>query len=116
MTTLGAAAADIDASRVQFLNDIKRVYDVAAAGAEVTPALRLEVRRNQVRAVRRAVEAVDDLFLHAGGSSLRRDQPFQRFWRDLHAGANHGSNTAEPTYEGYGLHLFGQPIPPGIRY
>lgn len=116
LAVLGAASADVAASRLQFLNDINRVYDLVDSGAEASAALRLEVRRNQVGAVRRAVDAIDALFLHAGGSSLRRDQPFQRFWRDLHAAANHASNTAEPTYEGYGLHLFGQPIPPSIKF
>ncbi|UDY24598.1 hydroxylase [Nocardioides sp. Kera G14] len=116
LSVLGEASADIAASRLQFLTDINRVYDIAASGAEITPAVRLELRRNQVRSVRRAIAAVESLFIHAGGSSLRREHAFQRFWRDLHAAANHSSNSAEPMYQGYGLNLFGQPVPPGIKY
>jgi alkylation response protein AidB-like acyl-CoA dehydrogenase len=116
LATLGAASADIAASRLQFLDDIERMYDAAAAGQELTPSMRLEVRRNQVRSVRRSVDAVDSLFVHAGGGALRRDQRFQRFWRDLHAAMNHVNNAAELTYEGYGLDLFGLPVPAGIRY
>ncbi|MCD4526589.1 hydroxylase [Nocardioides sp. cx-173] len=115
LAVLGAASSDIAASRLQFLNDINRVYEAGAKDA-LTPALRLEVRRNQVRSVRRAVDAVDELFMHAGGGALRRDLPFQRFWRDLHAAMNHINNAAELTYEGYGLQLFGQPVPAGVRY
>ncbi|MEW2624094.1 acyl-CoA dehydrogenase family protein [Streptomyces sp. NPDC048106] len=116
LAVLGSASSDIAASRLQFLTDINRMYDTAAAGKELTTSMRLEVRRNQVRSVRRAVDAVDSLFLHAGGGALRRDMRFQRFWRDLHAAMNHVNNAAEITYEGYGLNLFGLPVPAGIRY
>ncbi|WP_300679604.1 acyl-CoA dehydrogenase family protein [Nocardioides sp.] len=116
LVALGEASADIAASRLQFLDDIKRIYDLAAAGAEIPAAARLEVRRNQVRAVRRAMNAVDSLFVHAGGAALRRDQQFQRFFRDMHAAMNHANNAAEITYEGYGRHLFGLSVPPGVRY
>lgn len=116
LSVLGEASADIAASRLQFLDDIKRVYDAAAAGHEVTSALRLELRRNQVRSVRRSIASVESLFIHAGGGALRRQGALQRFWRDLHAAANHSSNSAEPMYQGYGLDLFGQPVPPGIKF
>lgn len=116
LVALGEASADIEASRLQFLNDINEIYKLAVTGAEIPASTRLAARRNQVRAVRRAMNAVDQLFLHAGGSSLRRDQPFQRFFRDMHAAMNHANNTAEPIYEGYGRDLFGLPLPAGIRF
>jgi alkylation response protein AidB-like acyl-CoA dehydrogenase len=116
LVALGEASADIEASRLQFLNDIHQMYKLALEGVEIPTSARLTVRRNQVRAVRRAMNAVDQLFLHAGGGSLRRDQPFQRFFRDMHAAMNHANNTAEPIYEGYGRDLFGLPVPPGIRF
>ena len=116
LAALGAASADIAASRLQLLNDINEIYKMAERREEIPASVRLEARRNQVRSVRRAVEAVDELFLHAGGASLRRDQPFQRFFRDMHAAMNHANNAAEPVYEGYGRNLFGLSIPPGIRY
>ncbi len=116
LVTLGEASADIEASRLQFLDDINRVYKLAEKGVDIPPSARLEVRRNQVRAVRRSMDAVDQLFLHAGGASLRRDQPFQRFFRDMHAAMNHANNAAERTYEGYGRNLFGLSVPPGVRY
>lgn len=116
LVALGEAAADIAASRVQFLDDINRMFKLAENRSEIPVAARLEARRNQVRSVRRAMNAIDGLFLHAGGASLRRDQPFQRFFRDMHAAMNHANNAAELTYEGWGRHLFGLEIPPGIRY
>jgi len=116
LVTLGEASADIEASRLQFLNDINEMHKLAVKGVEISASARLAVRRNQVRSVRRSMNAVDQLFLHAGGGSLRRDQPFQRFFRDMHAAMNHANNSAEPIYEGYGRNLFGLPVPPGIRY
>jgi 3-hydroxy-9,10-secoandrosta-1,3,5(10)-triene-9,17-dione monooxygenase len=110
---LGEASADIEIGRRVFIDDWKRMVDAAAKG-RVPDALRLETRRNQVRAVRRAVDAVDRLFAIAGGNSLRLDQPLQRFWRDLHAGMNHICNVAEPVYDSYGKHTFGlEPNPRG---
>ncbi|MBO0843243.1 MAG: hydroxylase, partial [Nocardioides sp.] len=113
LAALGEASADIAAGRLQFLNDINEIYKLAEKGADIPASARLEARRNQVRAVRRATTAVDALFQHAGGAALRRDQPFQRFFRDLHAAQNHANNAAEPIYEGYGRNLFGLEIPAG---
>ncbi|MCU1502698.1 MAG: putative hydroxylase [Ilumatobacteraceae bacterium] len=110
MSSIGAAAADIDASHVQFTNDMRRMFDVVDAGASITMDLRADVRRNQVRASRRAVEAVDQLFYRAGGGSLRLDQPFQRFWRDAHAAMHHAVNVADPVYLGWANNLLGLPV------
>lgn len=115
LASLGGAAADIQASRVQFLDDINRLWELAKAGTEMAVDLRLEVRRNQVRAVRRAVDAVDTLMAHAGGAGMRLDNPIQRFWRDAHTGLSHASNVADPIYAACGLNLYGHPLPPGTR-
>jgi alkylation response protein AidB-like acyl-CoA dehydrogenase len=116
LVALGEAGADIAASRLQFLNGVHEIYRLAEKGVEIPAGARLRIRRDQVRSVRRAMNAVDELFLHAGGASLRRDQPFQRFFRDMHAAMNHANNAAELTYEGYGRNLFGLDVPPGVRY
>ena len=116
LVALAEAAADISASRLQFLDDIHQIYRLAEKGADIPAAARLQVRRNQVRAVRRATTAVDQLFVHGGGAALRRDQPFQRFFRDMHAAQNHANNAAELTYEGWGRNLFGLSVPPGVRF
>jgi alkylation response protein AidB-like acyl-CoA dehydrogenase len=111
ISALGAAAADIQASHVQLIWDIDRMFDVVTAGGTISMDLRAETRRNQVRASRRSVDAVDQLFVRAGGGSLRLDQPFQRYWRDAHAAMNHMVNLADPVYLGWGNNLFGRPLP-----
>ncbi|MGY1820994.1 acyl-CoA dehydrogenase family protein [Geodermatophilus sp. SYSU D00079] len=107
LSALGEASADIAASRVHFLDDWKRVMDVVERGETLSDEFRLELRRNGVRAVRRAVDAVDRLFAHSGGGSLRLSQPMQRFWRDCHAGLVHICNVADPVYQAFGLKTFG---------
>jgi alkylation response protein AidB-like acyl-CoA dehydrogenase len=106
LNALGEAAADLQASRLQFLGDIERLYDAAASGRP-SLELRAEVRRNQVRVSRRAGEAVDRLVAQAGGSAMRVDNPIQRFWRDLHVALGHGANVAEQVYQATGAVAFG---------
>jgi alkylation response protein AidB-like acyl-CoA dehydrogenase len=115
LQAVGKAAADIQSSIAHVLGDFERVYDHAASGKVVPLDMRLEVRRNQARATHRALAAVDDLFLHAGGGSLHMDQPLQRFWRDMHAGMNHIVNVAEPAYGNWALDYFGHELPAGAR-
>ena len=73
------------------------------------------MRRNQVRVSRRAVDAVDRLVAHAGGSSMRLDNPIQRFWRDMHIALGHGANVAEPVYQASGTVVFGGEPPANVR-
>lgn len=112
---LGEAASDLQACRLQFLNDVDRLFEVCQNGDRPTIELRAEVRRNQVRVSRRAGEAVDRLVAHAGGSSMRTDNPIQRFWRDLHIALGHGANVAEPVYEAYGSVVFTGEAPKNVR-
>ncbi|AWB90211.1 acyl-CoA dehydrogenase family protein [Salinibacterium hongtaonis] len=115
LATLGESIADIEASVTHVLADIDRLYDITSAGKLVSLEMRFEVRRNQVRASRRAVDAADRLFMHGGGAALHLDQPLQQRWRDLHAAMNHASNVAEPVYQHAAMTLFGHELPPGAR-
>ncbi len=116
LSALGAAAADVDASRTQLLAGANRMFDITSSGRLVTPEERLELRRNQVRASRRAVDAIDKLFVYAGGGALRLQHDFQRFWRDSHAGMNHICNVEDTVYEAYGHNAFGDAYDPGLFY
>ncbi|MCL2584431.1 MAG: hydroxylase [Streptosporangiales bacterium] len=112
MVAVGEATADIEASKVHFLDDIRRCYDTFVAKGSLTEIERLQSRRTQVRAAQRAVEAADQLFKQAGGTALQLGLPQQRFWRDSHAGLAHLCNVAEPVYETYGRAFFGEPVTP----
>ncbi len=112
LAVLGAAIADIKASRTVLLAQARHMLDITSSGRKLTVSERLECRVDQVRASRRAVDAVDALFVHAGGGALRLQQPFQRYWRDAHAAMNHLGNVGEPVYEGCSSDRFGMPIGP----
>ena len=105
--SIGEAAAEIDASRQALLANVDRIYDVVDTGREVTFEERAAVRRSQVRAVWRAVGAVDQIFARSGGNALRMDKPLQRYWRDAHAGMAHAIHTPGTTYHASALSSFG---------
>ena len=116
LASLGQAAADIDASICHFLSDIDRVYDQCVSGRSTPLSLRAEVRRNQVRATNRAVDAAATLFKVAGGVSLREDLDLERLWRDSQSAIHHVQNVEDPIFQAWGLDYFGYPVPPAIKF
>ena len=116
LAALAEASADIAASRAHFQSEIARLYDQVVAGVDITPDQRLQFRRDQVRASRRVVEAIDKLFNLAGASAIHTDRPLQQYWRDLHAGASHICNVAEMSYVAWGQNFFGGGIPATAQY
>lgn len=116
LITLGEAAADIRTGKSAFMDDWRRLYDHVAAGKPITDEQRLEVRSNSVRAARRSVEAVDRLFMNAGGGSLQHSHPLQRFWRDAHAAMNHICNYAGPMYTTWSQVQFGLEYAPAMGW
>lgn len=107
MYAVGEAAADIEASRQTLLANVDRIYDMVDAGKEVTFAERAAVRRSQIKAVWRAVLAVDQIFSRSGGNALRMDKPLQRYWRDAHAGVAHAIHTPGTIYHASALSSLG---------
>jgi 3-hydroxy-9,10-secoandrosta-1,3,5(10)-triene-9,17-dione monooxygenase len=100
-------ASEIDAAVLQMDRNIGELYQAAAAGEEIPMELRLRTRRDQVRATERSLAAADLLFKTAGGNSLRRGNPIERAWRDVHAGSVHVANDVERTLALYGKGAFG---------
>ena len=95
LNVYGEAAADVAASRTVLLNDMKELFDHVDKGGEVSWSQRLTVRRNGVRAVRRAVDAVDRLYKLSGAQSIHERLPNERYWRDMQAGLSHICNVSE---------------------
>lgn len=69
-----------------------------------------------MRATGRCVEAIDRLFLRSGSSAMADSSPVSRAWRDLHVAGTHVCNNSELTYQAWGAHRFGGPIPPGVAF
>jgi 3-hydroxy-9,10-secoandrosta-1,3,5(10)-triene-9,17-dione monooxygenase len=112
---ISEAAAEIAASRLQLLDGISRLYDLADAGRPITFEDRAMVRRNQIRCAWRAVDAVDEIFARSGGNAARKNNPLQRFWRDAHVGLQHAIHTPGTVYHATALTTMGIEPPDNLR-
>jgi len=110
MAKLAEASGEIDAARVQMLDNLGEIYAHAVAGEPIPLAVRARARRDQVMAVKRATDAANTIFSLAGGRGLSLRSPIQRLWRDVHAGSHHVVNGADQALTSYGAYLMGEPI------
>jgi alkylation response protein AidB-like acyl-CoA dehydrogenase len=101
------ASALIDAARLVMARDLAEALATATRGEPISVDMRLRNRRDQAFCVRLLVQAIDALFLAAGGQGLFLDKPQQRFWRDAHAAASHISLNWDSTGTMYGQFLLG---------
>jgi alkylation response protein AidB-like acyl-CoA dehydrogenase len=101
------ASACIDAARLMMFRDLAEAAAIAGRGEPVSLDVRLRNRRDQAFCVRLAIQAIDALFLAAGGQGLFLDHPLQRFWRDAHAAASHISLNWDSAGSMFGQHLLG---------
>lgn len=96
---LAEAAADVSAARIVVLNDARRIYDEVVANGKLSAQTRAEVRANGVRAIRRAVDAIDRVYHFAGGRSLQNSNAVQAALRNAKAVSAHLCNAQHPIYE-----------------
>jgi len=114
LVRLGAAAARIEAAETLIRGAAETVTaDILANGA-VSPETQVRGRRDQAFGVRLCVEAVEDLFLAAGASSLDESSPIQRHWRDVHAIAQHVANNLDSNLSAWGERALG--LGDGLRF
>ncbi|MEV5647344.1 3-hydroxy-9,10-secoandrosta-1,3,5(10)-triene-9,17-dione monooxygenase oxygenase subunit [Nocardia sp. NPDC052254] len=104
------AASEVDAATLQLERNLRELWDLARAGADLPMSMRLRSRRDQVRATERSLTAIDLLFKTAGGNSLHRGNPVARAWRDAHAGSAHVANEPERALALFGRGAFGLPV------
>jgi alkylation response protein AidB-like acyl-CoA dehydrogenase len=101
------ASACIDAGRLMMMRDLAEAFETTARGEPIGIDVRLRNRRDQAFCVRLFVQAIDALFLAAGGQGLHRDSALQRAWRDAHAAASHISLNWDATGSMFGQSLLG---------
>jgi resorcinol 4-hydroxylase (FADH2) len=101
------ASGLIDAARLLMQRDLAQAFATAARGEPIAVEMRLRNRRDQAFCVRLLVQAIDALFLAAGGQGLFLDKPLQRIWRDAHAAASHISLNWDSTGSMYGQSMLG---------
>ncbi len=116
MAKLAEVSSDIDAARVQMLDNLGEVYEHVVANpdlagqAAVPLQIRARARRDQVMAAKRATESANTIFSLAGGRGLTLSSPVQRLWRDAQAGSHHVVNGSDQALTGYGAWLMGEPL------
>ena len=110
MSKLAEASAEIDAARLQMLDNLGDVFSYAKEGDEAPLEVRARARRDQVMAAKRATDAANTIFSLAGGRGLSLKSPIQRLWRDAQAGAHHVVNGSDQALTSYGAFLMGEPI------
>lgn len=111
---MAEAASEIGAAWLQLTRNITDVFEAARSGAGIPIELRARLRRDQVRAAVRSIDAVDRLFENSGAGALEAGTPIQRFWRDAHAARVHVAHDAEPALKVFGDGEFGTPVDAGM--
>lgn len=101
------ARTSIDAARVLLHRAADDIHTAAEANGEMTEFVRSRIRMDCGFAVTLCLEAVEKVFLAAGGSSLSEKNPIQRAWRDVHAVNQHAMLQLKTTAEIYGRTLLG---------
>jgi len=101
------ATASIDAAQLMIHRDINETLATVAAGKRADIALRMRNRLTHSFATKLLVQAVDAVFIAAGGAALGLRHPVQRFWRDIHAASSHISLNWDSVSAMYGQHVFG---------
>lgn len=100
------AEADLAAGIVHLDVMTRELIALAARGEVMTLDLRLEFRRNQVRAAQRVVQSVDRMLARAGSAAVWTTRPLERYWRDLRTGASHVCNVTDAIYPAWANHTF----------
>jgi len=101
------AGSEVDAAALQLSRNLGDLSECARRREEIPMDLRLRARRDQVCGTERACRAVDLVFAAAGGMALRRGNPIERAWRDVHTGSAHAANDVESSLALVGRGAFG---------
>ena len=101
------AVASIDAAQLMIHRDLRETFEAVERGQQIDVAMRMRNRLTHSFATRLLTQAVDAVFLAAGGSALGLQHPLQRFWRDIHAASSHISLNWDSVSAMYGQHVFG---------
>jgi alkylation response protein AidB-like acyl-CoA dehydrogenase len=106
---VGDAAIKIDMGELLLRRLADEIEAHARAGEEMPLDRRARGRMDCAQAVRSCLEAVEILYLAAGGGALADKNPLQRASRDIHAVNMHGFLALRVNQEVYGRALLGLP-------
>jgi 3-hydroxy-9,10-secoandrosta-1,3,5(10)-triene-9,17-dione monooxygenase len=106
---LADAASRIDMAELLLRRCADDMERHARAGQQMSLENRARARMDCAEGVRSCLEAVEILFLAAGGGTLAEKNPLQRASRDIHAVNMHGFLALRTNQEVYGRALLGLP-------
>ena len=113
---IAEAVAFVGSARAWLHAAIQRAWETTLAGESASLAERGALLLAAVNATHRAAEAVQLVYMLAGGSANYRHSPLQRALRDVHAVTQH-VGMAPQQYEEAGRMLLGlQPVQPLLRF
>jgi 3-hydroxy-9,10-secoandrosta-1,3,5(10)-triene-9,17-dione monooxygenase len=92
---LAEAASEVDGARQRMLDTFEEMMRLAADGRNIGVERRARLRWDAANAVQISVHAVDLLFESSGGRAIFRDDPIQRYFRDVHAIRAHALNNPQ---------------------
>jgi 3-hydroxy-9,10-secoandrosta-1,3,5(10)-triene-9,17-dione monooxygenase len=105
---LAESSADTNAAELVLLDAARRLDEMAATPQEqLDPVDVATIHRDAAYGVRLCARAVDRLYEASGGSSLQRDEPMQRIWRDVHAARSHAILTWDAAATNYAAAVLG---------
>jgi alkylation response protein AidB-like acyl-CoA dehydrogenase len=105
----GSASADLDAAMLLLLTDVGMAEEKLRSGGTLDVAERVRIRRDIGFGAQQAVNTVNTLVEASGASAADLDNPLQRHWRDINAGARHVSLDVDAINSTMGQQLFGLP-------
>jgi len=106
---LADAAIKIDMGELLLRRCADDIEKTAKTGKQMSLENRARARMDCAQAVRCCLEAVEILYLSAGGGALADKNPLQRASRDIHAVNMHGFLALRTNQEVYGRSLLGLP-------
>jgi 3-hydroxy-9,10-secoandrosta-1,3,5(10)-triene-9,17-dione monooxygenase len=106
---IGRAAALLDTVELTARRRLGDLHTMLEHHGRVDPPYAARARRDASYLATLCVEAVDLLFAASGGGALQRDNPMQRIWRDVHAGAANFTLQWDVAGPAYGRVLLGLP-------
>jgi resorcinol 4-hydroxylase (FADH2) len=101
------ATGCIDAARLMMFRDLAETAAMATRGEPTPLDMRLRNRLSHTFCTRLLVQAIDALFLAAGGQGIFLAKPLQQAWRDAHAAASHISLNWDAVSTMYGQYALG---------
>jgi alkylation response protein AidB-like acyl-CoA dehydrogenase len=102
----GMADQQLKAMRAHAYRIFEELWQVACTGKTPDARAQAEVRACTVLVTETCMDIVNQAFHYAGGSALQSSHLLQRYWRDLHASAQHMA-VSNAAYEAYGQVLLG---------